>query len=71
VKSFSLANAKAHLSELVERVAAGESIAQLVSIQKPRKPIDIEALRALTDSMPKQKEPARKFIRRMRDDARY
>jgi prevent-host-death family protein len=80
MKSYSLADAKARLSELVERAAAGEPVqitrrgkpvAQLVAAQRPRKPIDVAALRAVAETMPKQKESTRKFIRRMRDDSRY
>jgi prevent-host-death family protein len=80
MKSYSLADAKARLSELVERAAAGEPvqitrrgkpIAQIVAAQRPRKPIDVAALRAVAETMPKQKESTRKFIRRMRDDSRY
>ncbi|MGH6924696.1 MAG: type II toxin-antitoxin system Phd/YefM family antitoxin [Propylenella sp.] len=78
--SVSLAEAKARLSELVARAAEGETVeitrrgkpvAQIVPVRKPRKPIDIEALRALTDSMPEQRESAGDFMRRLRDDARY
>ncbi len=78
--SVSLADAKAHLSELVERAAAGETVcitkrgkpvAQITPIIKPRKPIDFEALKALTDSMTPQTEGAGEFMRRMRDEARY
>lgn len=36
-----------------------------------RKPIDVAALRALTDQMPLQVESAGDFIRRMRDEDRY
>ena len=78
--TVSLADAKAHLSELIDRVEAGEDIcitrrgkpvARIVGIERPRKPIDIEAWRKLTDSMPMSEESAADFIRRMRDDARY
>lgn len=78
--SVNLAEAKARLSELVARAAEGETVqitrrgkpvAQITPIQKPRKPIDIALLRAVTDSMPMQKESAGEFIRRMRDDSRY
>ena len=78
--SVSLADAKAHLSELVERAAAGEAVcitrrgkavAQITAIDSPRKRIDPEALRAITDAMPIQPESARDFIRRMRDDDRF
>jgi prevent-host-death family protein len=79
-ESVSLAEAKARLSELVARVVEGETVqitkhgkpvAQIAPIQKPRKPIDVEALRALTRKMPMQSESAGEFIRRMRDSDRY
>jgi prevent-host-death family protein len=78
--TISLAEAKARLSELVARASEGETVqitrrgkpvAQITPITKPRKPIDVEALRALTRTMPMQEESAGDFIRRMRDDARY
>ena len=77
---ISLADAKAQLSELVERAAAGESVcitrrgkavAQITAIDAPRKRIDVRALKAMTDAMPVQAESARDFIRRMRDEDRY
>ena len=80
MKQVSLAHAKAHLSELVERAAAGEPVcitrrgkpvAQITGVATPRKPIDVAALRALTDAMPMQQESAGEFIRRMRDEDRY
>jgi prevent-host-death family protein len=76
----SLADAKAHLSELVERAAAGEAVcitrrgkpvAQITAVDAPRKRIDVAALRAMTDAMPVQPEIARDFMRRMRDEDRY
>jgi prevent-host-death family protein len=78
--SVSLANAKARLSELVDRAEAGEDICitrrgkpavRLTRLDRPKKPIDFEALRRLRESMPKQEESTADFIRRMRDDARY
>ncbi len=80
MESVNLAEAKAHLSALVERVAAGETIsilrrgkpvARLVPAEIERTPIDVDVLRALTDSMPMQAEDGADFIRRMRDDVRY
>ena len=77
---ISLAEAKAHLSELVSRVAAGESIeitrqgktvARLIPAEAPRMPVDAAALRAVTDGMPEQTETAGDFVRRMRDEDRY
>lgn len=75
-----LAEAKAHLSELVERAAAGETVeilrrgkavARIVAAERPKKAIDLGELQALTKKSPRQRESAGKFIRRMRDDARY
>ncbi|HEX4077951.1 MAG TPA: type II toxin-antitoxin system prevent-host-death family antitoxin [Rhizomicrobium sp.] len=80
MKSVNLAEAKAHLSELVERAAAGESVcimrrgkpvARLTAAETRRKRVDVKALRELTASMPMQKETAGAFVRRMRDEDRY
>jgi prevent-host-death family protein len=76
----SLADAKAHLSELLDRVEAGETIeitrrgkpvARLSAAVAPRKPVDLARLKALTDRMPWQAEGAGDFVRRMRDEDRY
>ena len=78
--TVSLANAKARLSELVDRAEAGEDVCitrrgkpvvRLTRIERPKKPIDFEAWRKLRESMPKQQESTAEFIRRMRDDTRY
>lgn len=75
-----LAEAKARLSELVKRAAAGEPVqimrrgkivAQLTGAELPRKRIDPSALRAITERMPMQPDPAGDFVRRMRDGDRY
>lgn len=77
---ISLADAKAHLSELLDRVEAGNSIditrrgkpiARLTAVAKPRKPIAVAALRALTAKMPRQSPGAGDLVRAMRDDDRY
>lgn len=75
---ISLADAKARLSEIVDRVEAGESIeitrrgkpvAKIGPTEKQRelKPIDFDALRKLRESMPYQQESGADLIRRMRD----
>jgi prevent-host-death family protein len=78
--SVSLADAKARLSELVDRAEAGEDICitrrgkpavRLTQLERPRKPIDFEAWRKIRESMPMQSESAGDFIRRMRDEDRY
>jgi prevent-host-death family protein len=80
VKQVNLADAKAHLSELVTRAAAGEPVwimrrgkpvAQLSAIDLGRKRIDPSVLQAMTDTMPMQSESVRAFVRRMREDERY
>ena len=78
--SINLADAKAHLSELIDRVEAGDSIditrrgkpvARLTSVATPRKPIDATLLHALTETMPPQAESAADLLRSMRDGDRY
>ncbi len=80
MRSVTLADAKAHLSELVERAASGETVritrrgkpvVQITAIATARQRIDPSALRALTGAMPPQRESARKLVRRMRDGDRY
>ena len=80
MRTVNLADAKAHLSELVEEAAAGnpvcitrrgKPVAQIIAAEVPRKRIDVAVLRAMTDAMPVQSERARDFIRRIRDEDRY
>jgi prevent-host-death family protein len=75
-----LADAKARFSQLVNRVAAGETVqivkhgkrvAKLVAAEEPKRPIDLAALRELTSAMPRQAQSAGEFIREMRDEDRY
>ena len=78
--SINLADAKARLSELIDRVEAGDTIeitrrgkavARLTAAVKPRNKVDAAILKALTDAMPPQKEAAAALIRSMRDGDRY
>ena len=75
-----LADAKTHLSELIDRVQSGEDIsitkhgktvARLVAAKPDRKPISFADLKALTDAQTYQSESAADFVRRMRDEDRY
>ncbi len=77
---ISLADAKARLSELVGRAAAGEAIqitrrgrpiARLTSVATPRAPIDVAALRALTAKAAPAPDAGDETVQRMRADARY
>jgi prevent-host-death family protein len=74
--TINLADAKGRLSELVDRVEAGESIgitrrgkpvARLTSVARPRQRIDTGMLQALTATMPPQTEGAAELVRSMRD----
>jgi len=78
--AVNLAEAKARLSELVDRVEAGATIditrrgkrvARLTATAPPRKPVDAAALQALTATMPPQTQNASDLVRSMRDDDRY
>lgn len=80
MSAINLADAKAHLSELVDRVEAGDSIeitrrgkpvARLTSVERPRKPIDAAALRALTATLGPPPQTAADLVRSMRDGDRY
>ncbi len=77
---INLADAKAHLSELIDRVEAGDSIditrrgkpvARLTAVASPRKRIDAALLQSLTAAMPLQAESAADLVRSMRDGDRY
>ncbi|WP_188909842.1 type II toxin-antitoxin system Phd/YefM family antitoxin [Salinarimonas ramus] len=78
--SVKLADAKAHLSELIDRVEAGDTIeitrrgkpvARLIAPTPPRKPIDRDLLRSVTDATPPQTISAADLVRSMRDGDRY
>jgi prevent-host-death family protein len=78
--AINLADAKAHLSELVDRVEAGDSIditrrgkpvARLTGVARPRKPIGLAQLQSLTAAMPPPSKSAVDLVRAMRDDDRY
>ncbi|ALG69758.1 prevent-host-death protein [Azospirillum thiophilum] len=75
-----LADAKAHLGDLIAQAEAGETVcitkrgkpvAQLTAVQPRRRPISLAELQAVTDAMPMQSESAGDFVRGMRDGERY
>ena len=75
-----LAEAKARLSELVVRAAAGEPIritrrgkpvAEITGVTSPRQPVDVAALEALTSGMRMHPGGDDAFIRSLRDEDRY
>ena len=80
MNAMNLADAKAHLSELLDRVEAGDSVeitrrgkpvARLIGSAIPRKRVDADRLRALTTTMPLQVPDAADLVRSMRDGDRY
>ncbi|MEI8395577.1 MAG: type II toxin-antitoxin system Phd/YefM family antitoxin [Rhodospirillaceae bacterium] len=80
MNAVNLADAKAHLSELIDRVEAGDSVditrrgkpvARLTAVARPRKRIDAALLRSLTAIMPPQAEDTADLVRSMRDGDRY
>ncbi len=78
--SISLAEAKGRLSELVDRVQAGDEVtitrrgkdvAVLKAAARSRQKIDLAKLQAVTRSLPRRDGGATDFVRKMRDDDRY
>ncbi|MBW0006065.1 MAG: type II toxin-antitoxin system prevent-host-death family antitoxin [Hyphomicrobiales bacterium] len=78
--AVNLADAKAHLSELVDRVETGDTIditrrgkpvARLSAVKRPRRRIDAALLQSLTSTMRPQAESAADLVRSMRDGDRY
>jgi prevent-host-death family protein len=76
---INLSDANARLSELVDRVEAGESIditrrgkpvARLTAVTSPRKPVDAALLRSLTETMPPQPQETASLARSMRNSDR-
>ena len=77
MEHINLADAKARLSELVDRVERGETVeitrrgkpaARLVPATPEKVKVDVEALRVAAKKMPYQHESAVDLIRRMRDE---
>lgn len=80
LERVNLADAKARLSELVDHAEAGATIeitrrgklvARLTPAEPPKQPVDVEALRALAATLPREEMSSGEFIRRMRDGDRY
>ncbi|MDP4022713.1 type II toxin-antitoxin system Phd/YefM family antitoxin [Methylobacterium sp. NEAU 140] len=81
MSTVSLTDAKANLNALIDRVAGGDTVtitrrglpvARLMPIPNPpRRPVDLDALQALTAGMPDPGDGAAAFVRTMRDGDRY
>jgi prevent-host-death family protein len=79
MNAISLAKAKAHLSELIDRVEMGDSfditrggtpVARLTAVATPRKRVDAALLQSLTETMSPQPEDAAILVRAMRNGDR-
>jgi prevent-host-death family protein len=75
-KTYSVAEAKSGLSELLDRVEAGEEIlitrrgrpiARVEGAEVPRKKLPLPSLQALRATQPKAKTPIAVLIRQLRD----
>jgi prevent-host-death family protein len=80
MSEVTLAEAKAHLSALVERARSGESVcitrrgkpvARLVPPEIELQPIGLDALQAVTRGQCLQETSAGDFVRQMREHDRY
>jgi prevent-host-death family protein len=76
-RRVNLADAKAHLSELVGRAVAGDPteitsrgkpVARIVAARAPRRKVALAELQAIS---PPQAEDGAALVRRMRDESRY
>ncbi len=77
MSTMNFADAKAHLSEVMDRVEKGEriqitrrgkAIAEIVPMKKQVEPLSFEELEALASTMPIEKQAAGDFVSAMRDD---
>ena len=81
METTNLADAKARLSELVQKAEAGEPqiitrrgkpVAKIVAIEPTKKqPVNVAALEAFARSLSKPQDDTNTFMQRMRDDERY
>ena len=75
--TVNVAQAKAHLSELLDKVEAGEdviitrhgrAIAHLHSVSRPKRPLMLDDLAAFRSTMPRLQRPSVELLREMRDE---
>jgi prevent-host-death family protein len=78
--TVNLAHAKAHLSELLDKVEAGEEVvitrrgepvAHIRPAVPPKKPLSLEKLAAFRARMPPWRKSSARLLREARDDERY
>jgi len=76
MRAVSVAEAKAHLSELLSTVEAGEeiiitrhgrAIARVSPPEKPKQPVPLKRLAALRNTVPAWTEPSANLVGQLRD----
>lgn len=79
-RTVSVAEAKAHLSELIAAAEAGEDvvitrrgkpIVGLVRLESVKRKVDLDWLREMTKDIPYQEQDSGSFMRGVRDTDRY
>jgi prevent-host-death family protein len=77
--TVNLVQAKAHLSELLDRVEAGEeviilrrgrAVAHIRSVSRPKNPLRFDELAAFRANMPRLRGPSAELLREARDKER-
>ncbi len=75
--TVNLAQAKAHLSELLDKVEAGQeviitrrgkAVAHISAAIRPKKPLPLQELAGFRAAMPKLRRPAVDLLRELRDE---
>ncbi len=75
--TVNLAQAKARLSELLDKVEAGEevvitrrgkAVARLAEVVHPKKPLPLKELAEFRRTMPKLSRPTAEILRELRDE---
>jgi prevent-host-death family protein len=75
--TVNLAQAKAHLSELLDKVEAGEEVtitrhgkpvARIRPVLSPKQPLDLDGLAAFRASLPFQQRSSADVLRELRDE---
>ncbi len=74
--TVNLAHAKAHLSELLDKVEGGEevvitrhgrAVAQILSVARAKRPPPLDELAAFRSAMPRLRRPSAALLREARD----
>jgi len=78
VITVNLAQAKAHLSELLDKVEAGEDVvitrhgrkvAHVLPLSRPKQSLPLEDLAAFRATMPRLRRPSADLLREARDES--